>query len=103
MGIWCAYGVAPSLMWLCWEHMGQLKVLSWNCSRRNCSNLGMFSSVAANSKLLNYWGMPGNALVLLWVHIDDIVDGLDVEWDLKIQLLGFMVGCPLVKGTVVVI
>ena len=53
--------------------MERLKVVSQNCSRRYCSNLGMFSSVPANGKLFGCCGRPGDALVLQWVLADGIV------------------------------
>ena len=71
MGVWYAYGVAPSLTWMCaggediiGNNVEQLKVGSWICSRRYCSNLGMLSSVAETGKLLGHYGRPGNVLVL---------------------------------------
>ena len=106
MGVWRAYVFRVDVYWWwghCWSQVERLKVVSQNCSRRYCSNLGMFSSVPANGKLLGCCGRPGDALVLQWVLADGIVGGLDVEGDLKMQLLGLMTGFPLVRGTVVVI
>ena len=100
MCVWHAYGILSSLRWMCACGEGiveQLKVASGKCSRRYCPNLGMFSSVAANSKLLGHSVRLGNALVL--VH--GIAGGLYVKGDLKMQLLWLMVGCPMAKGTVV--
>ena len=47
----------------------------------------MFSSVAANGKLLSHCGRPGNALLLQWV-LPDIIGALDVEGGLKDAAVG---------------
>ena len=50
--------------------------------------MGMFSSVAANGKLLGHCGRPGNVLVLQWLLADRVVSGLDVERRLKDAAFG---------------
>ena len=50
--------------------------------------MGMFSSVAANGRLLGHCGRPGNALVLQWVLADRVVSGLNVERRLKDAAFG---------------
>ena len=65
--------------------------------------MGMFSSVAANGKLLGHCGRPGNVLVFSGYLLTELLVDWMLKGDLKMQLLGLMVGCLLVKKTVLVI
>lgn len=58
----------------------------------------MFSSVAANSKLLGHYGRHGNALVFQWVLAGDIIGGLNIEGGLKDAAVGVDGGVSIGKG-----